>query len=141
MRRAKTPRPWPIRLFAVLFTTQALWAFAMAITHLPETQATLEAGFGWPLGRDWTIIVTNARLTIALIPVALVWFAASRLARWLVLAMAVGKVVAAPANLASMAPGEAISPFWLGALALSLAGAALLFTRPAARWFADSRAA
>jgi hypothetical protein len=110
-----------------------------AITHLTETQATLQAGTGWPIDRDWTIVITSARLTIALIPVALVWFAASRLARWLVLAMALGKLLTVPTNLAAMSPGETVSPLWLGALLLSLGGAALLFTPSAARWFAGPR--
>jgi len=110
-----------------------------AITHLPEAQAALEAGTGWPLDRDWAIVITSARLTIALIPVALVWLTASRIARWLVLAMALGKLLMAPANLAAMAPGETVSPLLLGALALSLGGAALLLTPSASRWFAPSR--
>jgi len=136
VRRARAARPWSIRLFALLFTLQAATAFVQAITHLPETQAVLEAGTGWPLDRDWAIVITSARFTIALIPVALVWFAASRFARWLVLAMALGKLLMALASLTAMAPGETSSPLWLGALALSLGGAALLLTPSASRWFA-----
>jgi hypothetical protein len=139
VRWGAAPRPWSIRLFALLFTIQAATAFVQAITHLAETQAVLEAGTGWLIDRDWTIVITSARLTIALIPIALVWFAASRFARWLVLALALGKLLMAPAHFAAMAPGEAVSPLWLGALALSLGGAALLFTPSAARWFARSR--
>jgi hypothetical protein len=136
VRRTKAPRPWPILLFALLFTIQAGAAFVQAIAHLAETQAMLEAVISSPLDRDWTIVISSARLTIALIPVALVWFVASRVARWFVLAMALGKLVMASVNLAAMAPGETVSPLWLAALALLLAGAALLFTPSAARWFA-----
>ena len=123
MRLAKGPRPWPVRLFALAFTAQALATFWHTITDLPQAQAALGASFpAVGFDRDLTIVATSAQLTIALIPVALIWFAASRLARWLVVAFALAKLMTAPDDLLS--------------LLLTLGGAALLLTPAAARWFA-----
>jgi len=139
VRLAKGPRPWAVRLFALAFLAQALAIFWHDITHLAQTQAALAAGMpGIAMDRDLTIITVSARLTIALIPVALVWLVASRLARWLIVAFALGKLLMMPYNLGTTVPGDAIAPLWLGSLLLSLAGAALLLTPGAGRWFARS---
>lgn len=136
MTRAQGPRPWSIRLFALLFLAQALLGFVHQITHLPDIQAWLAAITpSLAIDRDMTIVVTCARLTIALVPVALVWFLASRVACWLVVAMMVLRLISIPGSLAELAPGEAAAPLWIASLILALAGTALLFTGSSARWF------
>lgn len=137
MRLAQGPRPLPIRLFALLLLTQAIADCAEQMMHLADVEAMLATRLPqFAVSRDGAIISACVRLTIALVPVALVWLWASRLARWLVLVLAMGKLVMAPHNIALMAPDEPLSPLWLASLLLSLVGAALLFTPGASRWFA-----
>ncbi len=137
MKRARGKRPLAICLFGALFTTQALLAFLHAVGRLGEMQVALSASLPLlAIDRDLTIVAICARLTIALIPVAMVWFFASRPARWLVLAMVLVRLLLVPAHAERLLAGEALSLLWLGSLLLALLGAALLFTRDAARWFA-----
>ena len=136
MRLARGPRPWAIRLFALLFVGQAIGSFWQNLTHLAATQAMIALiAPEWPHDSDAAIVYVSARLTIALIPVALVWLLASRIARWLVLALALGKLVMLPLNLSWLPAGEAPSPLWLASQFLSVLGAGLLLTPAAARWF------
>ena len=130
-----------MRLFALAFLTQACITFAYDITHIHLVRDDLAAAFP-PVAfdRDLAIVVTNARLTIALIPVALVWFAASRIARWLVVLFAFGKLAVALYGLGIEGPGGSGALVSLFAVGLAFAGAALLLTPGAARWFARSSA-
>jgi hypothetical protein len=125
-----------VRLFAFAFIAQALATFWHDITHLAQAQATLATDIpAIDFDRDLTIVAVSARLTIALIPVALVWLVASRVARWLVVAFALGKLVMAARDLVLAGPGDTFTPLWLAPLLLTLASAALLLTPGAARWF------
>ena len=136
MKCARGPRPLSIRLFAALFLVQATIAFLHQITRISATQSVLAAALPFiAFDRDLTIVAINARLTIAIIPVALVWFRASRVARWLVLAFTLAKIAGVPAELASIRAGGSVSWLWVATLALSCTGATLLFTRASARWF------
>jgi len=136
VKLARGPRPRPIRLFAALFLVQAMIGFLNQIMRVDAIQAVLSAGIPFiAFDRDLTIVAICVRLTIAIIPVALVWFLASRVARWLVVVFTLAKAAAVPGELASSAGGEPVSWPWLATLALSLIGAPLLFTRASARWF------
>lgn len=133
MNRLVRRRPPAIHAFAVLFAAQALIAFAAAITDLPRTQALYAATFpALAVDRDFAIIATSARASIALIPVALVWWRGARFARWLVPAMVTLRLVLARPDMPAVE--------WL-TLVLALAAAALLFTPGARRWFAGRRSA
>lgn len=89
---------------------------------------------GWT--RDHAIVALSARLSIALIPIAMIWLRAIRFARWMVLALALSKLAGAPAVAATYGRGEALDPVWASTLGLSLTAAALLFAPGANRWFA-----
>jgi len=136
MSLARGPRPLSIRLFAAVFLALAAASFAYQITHLASMQAVFASSMaGIDFDRDRTIVVICARAVITLIPVALIWFLASRVARWLVLLLAVGRLVWLPFALAAVGPGQVMPWPWVASLLLSLAGAGLLFTRKSARWF------
>ncbi len=134
MRLTRGPRPATIGLSAALFLAQAALSFVYRISRLEATQADLVAAFpAIPVDRDLTIVVICARLTIALIPVALVWLFASRLARWFIPLMV---VVQALSLVRDWATRSLVEPLPLAAFLLSLAGGTLLFTPAAAPWFA-----
>ena len=137
MKLANGPRPWPIRLFTAAFVMQALLSFWWEMTHRAGVAAMLLERGGLPLDDDGTIVAISVRLTIALIPVALVWFFASPFARWMVVAMALVRLVLnLPETIENVLSGEPIRPIFIAAQALALLGAALLFTPSARRWFA-----
>ena len=137
MMPVRGPRPWSIQMFALAFTVQAIATFGQDITHLAQTKASLAATFpDIAFDRDLTIITTSARLSIALIPVAMVWFLASRLARWLIVMLALGKTLMTLNITMFSVPHELVTPLAFGSLLLSLGGAALLLTPGATRWFA-----
>ena len=140
MRLAQGPRPLAIRLFAVLLGASALAGFAHEITHLAAIEAWLAGHTPLLASRDAAIVAVFTRLTVALVPVALIWFLASGIARWFILFFALGKLTDAPRLLAGLEAGPAPAPLLLLALGCSLAGVALLFTPPAARWLASKGA-
>ncbi len=131
-------RPRSITLFAVLFFTGALLAFLEGMLSLPDQQIQLQQAypaFTWT--RDAVIVWQSAWLSIALIPVAMVWLSAVRFARWMVTAMAgfklLGLVMLASKGWAVLGM---LSPFWLMSSLLGLLAVALLFTPASNRWFA-----
>ena len=124
-------RPLAIHLFTALFAASALVAFGDAMADLDGHLAWYAARFpaiAW--NRDAVIVFASARLTIAAIPLVLVWVRASRFARWMATAFALLKLLGLPEAL-----GSADGP-WLASLALGVIGAAMLFTPASARWFA-----
>lgn len=131
------PRPLAIRLFAAMFLAQAALALGAGLADIAGYRDYLAANIPrLAFDRDLAIVVMSARFTIALIPVALVWFLASRFARWMVAVLAVGKLINLPAAWAMLADGLWLSPLWLAGMLLGLCGAALLFTPGARPWFA-----
>lgn len=133
-----TGRPAAIVAFATLFLAQALITFGMGLSNLEggiAYHAARYPTFDWD--RDSVIVVTSARLSIALIPVALVWFFANRFARWMCTFLAIAKVVTGLA--ATWQEGEAISASWVVASVLSIIAVVCLFTPAAARWFREGR--
>ncbi|RPF71497.1 hypothetical protein [Aurantiacibacter spongiae] len=136
MRRRSGPRPLAIHLFAALFLAQGLIAFGAAMTDLPAYAAWYVSHLPVPApGRDAAIVLASARLTIAAIPVALVWLLAVRFARWFVAAVALARLASAPV---AIADGTASGAWW-ASLALALFAAVCLFTPAAAAWFAGGR--
>lgn len=132
------PRPRNINIFVVAFFGAAVLAYGDGLLDLAPHQAYLEQHipqFAW--SRDGVIVMLNARLSIALIPIAMVWLSAVRFARWMVTIMALGKVPSALPAIGALVQEGAFDPSYLMPLALSLFAVALLFTPASNRWFAD----
>lgn len=131
-------RPASITLFAGAFLIAALVAFADAMGDLPAFQIHMGRyvpQIVWT--RDAAIVTLSARLSIALIPVAMVWLSAVRFARWMVTVLGLGKLVNLPDAIRLVAGGGAIDAAWLASLALGLLAVVLLFTPASNRWFAS----
>lgn len=131
-------RPLSINIFAAAFLASALIAFLDGLWDIPATQALLRDGvpdIAW--SRDAVIVILSARLSIALIPIAMVWLSAVRFARWMVTVMALGKLINLPEGLRLIADGGTVDTAWLVSLALGLLAVATLFTPGSNRWFAD----
>lgn len=129
-------RPKSITAFAILFTAAAVLSLVDGLVRLPETLAAAQKLYAW-VSRDTMIVWHSAWLTIALIPVAMVWLSAIRFARWLV---SIGALLRLAGLLTGwkLLPGLVIAqPIWAAAWALSLIAVALLFTPASNRWFAD----
>ncbi len=123
-----------------LFIVAALLAFADGMQHLDRNAVYLAERvpeLAW--SRDAVIVTLSARLSIALIPTALVWFFASNFARWMVTVIGVGKLINVPAAVRIAEAGNAISPYWAASLIVGLIAVALLFTPDARRYFSRRR--
>jgi hypothetical protein len=132
-------RPRDINLFAALFFGAALLAFLGGLLNIPGQQAYLRQLVpAVPWSRDAVIVWQSAWLSIALIPIAMVWLSAVRFARWMVTIMAVPKLaglaLVAAKGIAMIA---ALDPFLAASALLTLLAVALLFTPASNRWFAD----
>lgn len=131
-------RPVSINIFAAAFLAAAVIAFVDGLGDIPVLQAMFRdnvPGFEW--SRDAVIVTLSARLSIALIPVAMVWLAAVRFARWMVTVLALGKLLNVPEGLRLIAEGGQVDTAWLAALVLSLVAVAMLFTPASNRWFRE----
>ncbi len=132
------PRPLSISIFAAAFLSSALIAFVDGLHDLSGFQNHMSENLPeivWT--RDAAIVTLSARLSIALIPVAMVWLSAVRFARWMVTILGLGKLLNLPDGIRLIAEGGAVDPAWLASLALSLLAVAMLFTPASNRWFAD----
>ena len=90
MRIAKGPRPWSIWVFALVSVALATERLLRGLSDLNQQLKFYESmlsAIDWT--HDWVIVAISAWFSIELIPVALVWFFASRFARWFVLVMAI----------------------------------------------------
>ncbi|OJW73919.1 MAG: hypothetical protein BGO57_02135 [Sphingomonadales bacterium 63-6] len=133
----RTRRPASIRLFALLFLAQAVCSFINGMRHIDREAIYLGSRISEiQFDHDGMIVILSARLSIALIPIALIWFLRAKFARWLVTLMALGGVVNVPEAIAIVQSGGDISPLWLAATVLKPLSVAFLFTRSAHRWFA-----
>jgi hypothetical protein len=135
-------RPMSINVFAAAFLAAALIAFVDGMRDLPAFQNTMSQNVPeivWT--RDAAIVTLSARLSIALIPIAMVWLSAVRFARWLVTVMALVKFL----GLLFVAPDLPrlifVQPLWLPAQLLSLGAVIMLFTPASNRWFARTEEA
>jgi hypothetical protein len=131
-------RPMSINFFAAAFLAAALVAFLDGMRDLPAFQSFMSQSvpeFAWT--RDAAIVTLSARLSIALIPVAMVWLSAIRFARWMVTVLGLGKLLNLPEGIRLIADGAPVDAAWLTSLALSVFAIAMLFTPASNRWFAD----
>ncbi|UYV16381.1 hypothetical protein [Porphyrobacter sp. ULC335] len=131
-------RPASIGLFAALFFVSALVPYVARMLDIADGLAMLQRMYpaiGWT--RDALIVWHSAWLSIALIPIAMVWLSAISFARWLVTLMAGIKLLTIVA-VAADSPDQLIliAPEQWAALLLGTAAVALLFTPASNRWFA-----
>ena len=130
-------RPFSINIFAAAFLAAAVIAFLDGLRDIPAFQELMRVNLpqiDWT--RDAVIVTLSARLSIALIPIAMVWLSAVRFARWMVTVLALGKLLMLPEGLRAIAAGGAVDTAWLTALLLGLMAVAMLFTSASNRWFA-----
>jgi hypothetical protein len=135
-------RPMSINVFAAAFLAAALIAFLDGMRDLPAFQNYMSQNVPeivWT--RDAAIVTLSARLSIALIPVAMVWLAAVRFARWMVAVLGLGKLLNLPEGIRLLAEGAPVDAAWLASLALGVFALAMLFTPASNRWFARSEEA
>lgn len=134
MKLARGPRPWSVRLFSALFVGVALISlvrrlsdpveFAFVIDRCVSLQTDFE---------DAGIIAASALFSVACMPVALIWFRASRIARILIGVMAGLQLFRLPDLFLSW---PYVPPVELIVTAVPLIGLILLFTPSANRWIA-----
>jgi hypothetical protein len=128
-------RPASITAFAIIFTAAAVLSLVDGLVRLPEMLRGAQKLYPW-VSRDALIVWHSAWLTIALIPVAMVWLSAIRFARWMVSIMALvklGLLVTGGKLLLALALSQ---PLWAAAMVLSLLAVAFLFTPASHHWFA-----
>lgn len=133
-------RPLSINIFAAAFFAAALIAFLHGLWDIAALQAELGANvpaIDW--SRDTVIVTLSARLSIALIPIAMVWLSAVRFARWMVTVLALGKLLNLPEGFRTLAAGGQFDTAWLASLVLGLVAVAMLFTPASNRWFAERK--
>ena len=138
MRLAKGPRPWTIWVFAAAFLGAALLNFVSQISNLETVQKVYELQMPWEgWSRDWTIVAVSARLSIALIPIALIVFSAVRFARWLVTALAVFNLLELVQKIVTWMSVEGVSLQYLAEPALIVIAGLCLWSPSAERYFAQ----
>jgi hypothetical protein len=132
-------RPVSITVFGVLFLASALVIYAEHMLDLPDEQRVLQRIYPWfTWSRDAVIVWFSAWLSIALIPIAMVWLSAVRFARWLVTIVAGVKLLGLVVLGANEPRNLFILPtISLVSLLLQVAAVALLFTPASHRWFRD----
>lgn len=135
------PRPTPINIFAAAFLTAALVPFLTGMTELGLTETRLQVTYPYfPWDRDRVIVWLCSNLTIALIPLAMVWLMAAGVARWLVSAMTLLKAPGAFTGAVALAGGasggeaEQVVSF-----AFAVLGALMLFLPASHEWFARAK--
>jgi hypothetical protein len=127
-------RPVSVTLFAVFFFGTSLFSCLIGLLNIPSQQLfliQLIPAVTW--SSDAVIVWQSAWLSIALIPIAMVWLAAVRFARWLVTMMALAKLIGLLMDLPVLAVIAGAQPLWLASL--GLIAVALLFTPESNRWF------
>ena len=130
------PRPTPINIFAAAFLTAALVPFLDGITQLGLTETRLQVEYPYfPWSRDLVIVWLFSWLSIALIPLAMVWLIAAPVARWLVSGMTALKAPTALASAGAVLVGEAEAER-LVSFAFAVLGVIMLFLPASQQWFA-----
>jgi hypothetical protein len=134
------PRPVPINIFAAAFLTAALVPFLDGISDLPLTETRLQVEYPYfPWDRDRVIIWLSSWLSIALIPLAMVWLIAAPFARWLVSAMTLLKAPGAVVSAGAMLLGSGGDAERLVSFAFVTLGVVMLFLPASQQWFARER--
>jgi hypothetical protein len=134
-------RPRSITLFALAFLGAALLVFVHGLLNIPDRQsflAKLIPAVDW--SRDAVIVWQSMWLSIALIPIAMVWLSAVRFARWMVTVLGLGKLLNLPEGIRLIADGAPLDTAWLTSLVLGVFAIAMLFTPASNRWFAGKGA-
>jgi len=131
--RVRGERPAAIRWFAALFLAQALVIFVAGMADLDGQLAYYASRYpDFAFDRDLMIVLTSARLSIAAIPVALVWFFASRFAR----AMATGLGLLKLGQLVLLVVGgTGVAVFNIGVALWGVVAVSFLFTATSREWF------
>ena len=127
-------RPTSISIFAIAFLGAAVLSCIDGLVRIP-VQLKSPNTFAW-LSRDVLIVWHSAWLSIALIPVAMVWLSAIRFARWMVSIMAFAKLAGLLVLVPALPMLVRMQPLWLASLPLGLLAVAFLFTSASNRWFA-----
>lgn len=134
-------RPMSINIFAAAFLSAALIGFLDGMQDIPGYQAMMRASvpqIEWT--RDAAIVTLSARLSIALIPIAMVWLSAVRFARWMVPALWGIKLLNLPEGHRFITGGGAGEPLvgaaWWASMLFGLIAVVMLFTPASNRWFA-----
>ncbi|MDZ4274711.1 MAG: hypothetical protein U0995_01615 [Erythrobacter sp.] len=127
-------RPASITLFAVAFLAAAMLSSIDGLVRIPVALKS-QSAFPW-LSRDLLIVWHCAWLSIALIPVAMVWLSAIRFARWMVSLMALAKLAGLLMLLPVLPMLIRMQPLWLASIVLGVPAVAMLFTPASNRWFA-----
>ena len=139
MKLARGPRPRAVVAFVVYLLLNALWAYVQRLGRLDQPLALHGYVFNPATDHDLMIVTFSAQLTIVLIPLAMIWFLASNLARWLV---TITSLVTAPLLVMQLWPLFQQGVINVANLLLALVpqfAFLLLFTRDGARWFARER--
>lgn len=129
-------RPTSITIFAGAFLVAAVLSCIDGMVRIPESLRGALKVFPW-VSRDALIVWHSAWLTIALIPVAMVWLSAIRFARWMVTIVALLKLVALLPDWRFLPMLAITQPLWAAAWVLGFLATAMLFTPASNRWFAD----
>ncbi|MFN4037887.1 MAG: hypothetical protein ACK4IB_01000 [Erythrobacter sp.] len=133
------PRPVPINIFAAAFLTAALVPFLDGISDLALTETRLQVEYPYfPWDRDRVIIWLSSWLTIALIPLAMVWLLAAPFARWLVSAMTLLKAPGALASATALLEGNGEAEQMVS-FAFAVLGVVMLFLPASQQWFARAK--
>ena len=125
-----TRPPWSILAFAALFLTAATGNLAFGLADLAAKQAEYALAFDWmEWDRDATIVMLSALYTIAFIPVALIVWRRTRIARWLVALGTLYALIGLP---------QLVGRDWMAWLEPILLTSAMicLFLPASNRWFA-----
>jgi hypothetical protein len=134
------PRPTPINIFAAAFLTAALLPFLDGITNLGLAETRLEIAYpAFPWDRDRVIVWLSMWLTIALIPLAMVWMLAAPSARWLVAAMTLFKAPTALTAATLLLRGGDGNAQALVSFSFALLGVMMLFLPASHHWFSRER--
>ncbi len=129
-------RPKSITALGIIFIAAAVLSLIDGLVRLSEILAAAQKLYPW-VTRDMMIVWHSAWLTIALIPVAMVWLSAIRFARWLVSIAALIKLMFLLVGWQVLPRVAMEQPIWLAASGLGLAAVAFLFTPASNRWFKD----
>lgn len=131
-------RPFSINIFAAAFFSAALVLFLKDMSDIPDRQVLMQKMYpALEWSRDAVIVWLSAWLSIALIPIAMVWLSAVRFARWMVTLFTLAKLgIVLVAAGGPMPLALFVQPIWLAALLLNVLATAMLFTPASNRWFA-----
>ena len=132
MKLARGPRPWAVRIFALVLAGSGLWTFAVGLGP-----ALAEPDEG---NRIALVSALCARLSVVIIPVAAIWFLASRIAKWLMTAVSAVSAVWTTVQTIRSQDFGLDQMLWLLSIWAMHSLVVLLFTPSARRWFASQRA-